>query len=120
MSDLEFSWEKVKVKAKHAWTDCDTLGIIGSEAGRLDATSAFSEEPLGDKLSGVTELRAAFELLCQSAQGAILELSDACAVLGSGTEAAVSNMDETEQRSTLDFARLVQRMSGKDEYGRPR
>lgn len=120
MTDLEFSREKVGVKAKESWTDCDTLAIIGSEAGRLDPTGAFVEEPLGDKLSSVGELRAAFELLCTSAEAMILELSDACAVLGSGTDAAVSNMDESEQRTSFDFAELERRMSGRDEHGRPR
>ena len=120
MSDLEFSREKVGVKSKEAWTDSDTFAIIGSEAGRLDPASAFTEEPLGDKLAGVGELRSAFELLRVSAEGTILELSDACAVLGSGTDSAVSNMDEAEQRSTFDFDELHRRMSGKDESGRPR
>ncbi|MDO5083539.1 hypothetical protein EII34_06410 [Arachnia propionica] len=120
MSDLEFSRERVGVKAKESWTDSDTFAIIGSEAGRLDPASAFSQEPLGDRLAGVGELRAAFDLLCVSAAGTIMELSDACAVLGSGTDSAVSNMDETEQRSSFDFEELHRRMSGGDEFEGPR
>lgn len=41
-----------------------------------------------------------------------LELSDACAVLGSGQEDAIADMDDTEYQGTKAFDALTKRMGG--------
>lgn len=109
MSDLEFSREAVRVKAKHNWKDSETFVIIGSQAGRLDPVPAFVDLPKIDS-AGVALLRKTFSTFCLDMENVLMEFSDACAILGSGTEAAVSNMDDAESATSEQFEHLIRRM----------
>lgn len=112
MVDLEFSRDAAGVKAKESWHDADTFAIIGSESTRMTPRGAFSDFPLGEKLDGVVTLREVFTSFRLDVSNVILEFSDACAVLGSGTESAVSNMDSTEIRSSSEFKNIESRLGG--------
>ncbi|MDO5068437.1 MAG: hypothetical protein Q4D96_14255 [Propionibacteriaceae bacterium] len=110
--DLEFSREAVGVKSKQNWTDSATFAIIGGQAERLHPDPAFVDLPEQVASDGVAGLRTTCHSFCLDMSKVLREFSDACAVLGSGTNEAVSNMDETERTSSKQFQELERRMSG--------
>ena len=111
MTDLEFSREAVGVKSKENWHDSEAFAVIGGQAGRLDPVPAF-KDLLNIPAEGVAALRETFSTFCLDMESVILEFSDACAVLGSGTNEAVSNMDDTENTTSEQFMELSRRMGG--------
>ncbi|MDO5083546.1 MAG: hypothetical protein Q4D89_09105 [Arachnia propionica] len=111
MTDLEFSREAVGVKAKQNWHDSETFAVIGGQAGRLDPVSPFKDLPV-IPAGGVASLRKTFSTFCLDMEKVLMEFSDACAILGSGTNSAVSNMDDTEETTSEQFIELSRRMGG--------
>ncbi|MDO5083004.1 hypothetical protein EII34_12715 [Arachnia propionica] len=110
---LHFNRDAVGVSAKKNWADSEDFGILGAAAGRLNPEAAV-EKPSSLLLAfGFDALQAALTNFCSDLSHTLHEFSDACAILGSGTEEAISDFDETEQRNEKAYLDIQQRMSGK-------
>lgn len=111
MSDLEFGRAAVGVNAKKDWIDAETLGRL---AGRIDLVeTSGTATPVGEYLTdGATALEAAVARCFVVAHMIVAECSDATAILGSGQEAAIENMDATETAGTDTYNHISQRLGG--------
>jgi len=111
VSRIEFNRAAVGVSAKKDWADSDMFGKIGRFITTLPAAGVARELPAGDN-AGVAALRRAAGVFGQNVSMVLQEYSDACAVLGSGQEAAIANYDVTEFQNTSGYRELVKRMGG--------
>lgn len=111
MARLEFDREAVGVSAKGDWKDSEEFAGISRYIGMLTVADAAVALPSGDN-SGTSALTGALAEMTRTMRVVIAEYSDACAVLGSGQESAISDFDTTEYASTESFRRLESRMEG--------
>ncbi|MDO5083561.1 MAG: hypothetical protein Q4D89_09180 [Arachnia propionica] len=111
MSDLVFDRDAVGVSAKRDWTDAATIGeIAGSFVG---VTVSGVATPVGEYLaSGASALEAAVGRCFTTVQMMVAECSDAAAILGSGQESAIADMDATESASSGAYQQISERMGG--------
>lgn len=109
---LLFNRDAVGIKGNQMWADNQMFVNIGNGIGKLTgdsdrAVAALPVDSVGgggktdnDGTSGLrTELRADVQTVARVA----MEMSDACAVLGSGARDAVEDMDAAESKVTADF-----------------
>jgi hypothetical protein len=112
VSTIEFDRAAVGVSAKADWTDSYTFGTIGSFIHDLSMRDVAVNLPAGDN-SGVSDLRKKLTSFKRVMKWTAMEYSDACAVLGSGQEEAISNFDDSEHQTKQSFWDLVaERMGG--------
>lgn len=111
MSDLAFDRAAVGVSAKRDWTDAATMGeIAGSMTG---VTTSGVATPVGEYLAdGAVGLESAVGHCFAAVQMIVAECSDAAAILGSGQESAIADMDATESVSSEAYQQISQRMGG--------
>ncbi|MEZ7897973.1 MAG: hypothetical protein QMB98_04105 [Flaviflexus sp.] len=112
MNEIQFDWDAAGITAKTDWTDSQTfVNIAGGVQELLDnVRSSIVILPV-DQVGGsnkctndgVNSLRSQSDNAINTLYNITQELSDACAMLGSGTEAASANFDDTEQNITQDF-----------------
>lgn len=111
MSDLAFDREAVGVSAKKDWTDAATMGRIAGSITEVTTSGVATQ--VGEYLvDGVASLEAAVPRCVTTIQMIVAECSDAAAILGSGQESAISDMDATEKYSSETYQRISQRMGG--------
>ena len=111
MADLEFNRENVNVTSKQNWDDSEAFAGIGKYVRGLYASGVGAALPSGDS-SGTTALRKNLSYARTTLAIVLDEYSDACAVLGSGTEEAVSNFDALEDAESETYLRIKNRMEG--------
>lgn len=111
MADVEFDRDAVEVSAKTDWQDAADFARIGSFLASLQVAPSALELPVGDN-AGIGALRRALIDFRSTLRWVVLEYEDACAVLGSGQEAAITDFDETEYQQVDDFRELVSRLEG--------
>lgn len=100
------------MSAKADWTDSYTFGTIGSFIGSLYPGGVAVDLPAGDN-SGVSDLRKKLANFQKVMKWTVMEYSDACAVLGSGQEEAISDFDDSEYQSKQAFQDLLtERLGG--------
>lgn len=94
------------------WTDNQMFVNIGNGIGKLagDSGRAVAVLPVdgvggGGKTDndGTSALRSELTADVQTVARMAMEMSDACAVLGSGAQGAVEDMDAAESKVTVDF-----------------
>lgn len=112
MSDLEFDRDAVGVKAKKDWTDSRTFVEIAAGFDNTGADGVAFPVPASDG-TGTSALIAALKYYTQTMKTVSLEFSDACAVLGSGQETAISNTDAVETEIMNRFALVAARLGGR-------
>ena len=95
MTNISFDREAVGIVEKAQWTDAEDLAQVGTACGRLNTYGIALDLPEGDN-SGVTALRDALNNFRDYMSMAVLEYSDACAVLGSGVASYSEDADATE------------------------
>lgn len=112
MTEFEFDRDAAGITAKTDWTDSQTFSNIAAGVDGLYSNSFTSIVRLPvDTVGGVgktdnsgrADLRDEATYAVELVNLILLELSDACAVLGSGTEIASGNFDATETTTTQDF-----------------
>lgn len=112
MSEFQFDWGTAGVTAKRDWTDSQTFSNIAAGARDLDSVPSSSLVRLPTDTvggsgptdnSGRDALEQEASYVVDLVNNILLELSDACAVLGSGVETAASNFDATETNTTQKF-----------------
>ena len=109
---LLFNRDAVGIKGNQMWADNQMFVNIGNGVGKLtgDSDRAVAVLPVdgvggggktdNDGTSGLrTELRADVQTVARVA----MEMSDACAVLGSGARGAVGDRDAAESKATAYF-----------------
>ena len=111
MTQLEFDRDAVGVSAKADWKDSDEFSRIGSFISTITTYSVSRPLPQGDN-SGTSALSGALGTYREVVRWVTMEFSDACAVLGSGQEAAIRNFDNTEYQSTEGFRAMADRLGG--------
>ncbi len=111
MSGIEFDREAIGVNAKKDWADASYFGAIGSGLDSIAVDHPPIAAPLerGDNVP-VEALQKRAEEFMRVMQNIALEFSDACAVLGSGQEEAIGEMDATERQSDEVFRSILERM----------
>ena len=110
--NLHFNRDAVGVSAKRNWNDSEDFGTLGAAAGRLDPEAAV-EKPSALLLPiGFNALQSALTNFCSDLSHTLHEFSDACAILGSGTEEAISDFDATEQTNEKAYLDIQKRLSG--------
>lgn len=109
--NLHFDRDAVGVSAKKSWNDSEDFGTLGAAAGRLNPESAVEKPSTLLPASGFTALQTALINFCSDLSHTLHEFSDACAILGSGTEGAISDFDETEQTNEKTYLELQRRLS---------
>lgn len=109
--NLDFDRDAVGVNARKDWKDCEEFGRIASFLSTIPTHPAAPFLPAGDN-SGVSALRSAASDFMREMRFVALEFNDACATLGAGQEAAISDFDNTEYQSTVDFTRIALRLGG--------
>ncbi|WP_026460644.1 hypothetical protein [Schaalia suimastitidis] len=108
---VEFDRDAVSVSAKSQWVDSESFGALSAYIGTTSVSSCPSMPPRGTT-SGTEALRDALADFQEKMVWIAAEFSDACAVLGSGVEATISDFDATEKTSSEAFARLRARLDG--------
>lgn len=109
---LHFNRDAVATSAKKDWKDSEDFGTLGAAAGRLNPEAAV-EKPATLTLGlGFNALEAALTTFCSDLTHTLHEFSDACAILGSGTEEAISDFDATEQTNEKAYLDIQRRLSG--------
>ena len=120
MADFEFDWATAGVTAKRDWTDSETFNNIAAGVYELSSAPAGAIVPLpvdtvggGGKTdnAGRNSLVEEAEYVVELVGLILLELSNACAILGSGVETAASNFDMTEIETTSDFDFLTSNLA---------
>ena len=111
MGDIEFSREAVGVSAKKDWVDANEFARISSFISSLMTFKVAENLPVGDN-SGVVSLILGLGNFNKMMGWEVSEYSDACALLGSGQEEAISNYDKTERQNVSNFRALAARMEG--------
>lgn len=93
MADLEFDRAAVKVSAKKDWEDAQRFAAIGSAMAWMlgEPEEIAPDLPVGDN-DGTSLFRQTVRNFVTLMRYTTLELSDACAVLGSGQEDAIADM----------------------------
>lgn len=114
MTNISFDREAVGIVEKAQWTDADDLAQVGVAVGKLKMVGIAYDLPEGDN-SGVAALREALNHFRDYMSAAVLEYSDACSELGSGTAEVSQNMDSTETYNR-DKARAAATRLGVGEY----
>ena len=119
MSEFEFDWATAGVTAKTDWTDSQTFSNIAGGVDELSSAPASSivflpVDTVGGvgktENSGRTALKREADYVVEVVNLILAELSDACAVLGSGVETAASNFDATESNTTQSFDFLTSKV----------
>ena len=109
---LLFNRDAVGIKGNQMWTDNQMFVNIGNGIGKLagDSGRAVAVLPVdgvggGGKTDndGTSALRSELTADVQTVARMAMEMSDACAVLGSGAQGAVEDMDAAESKVTADF-----------------
>ena len=95
MTNISFDREAVGIVEKAQWTDAEDLAQVGTACGKLNTYGIALDLPEGDN-SGFTALRGALNNFRDYMSMAVLEYSDACAVLGSGVASYSEDADATE------------------------
>ena len=110
---IEFDREAVGVAANENWHDADTFGAISALIEATDVDECVSDTPsgVGPKTKQMPGKVVAFKRMMRDV---VAEFSDACAILGSGTDGAVANFDETESTESQSYLDLEARMSGEE------
>ena len=111
MSGIEFDRDAVGVSAKADWKDSEQFGQIASFVRGLSISGCVKDLPVGDN-SGVYALRRALAYFRSTLTTVLTEFGDACAVLGSGQESAISDYDATEFQQTSRFREMAERLGG--------
>lgn len=116
--NLEFDRDAVGINAKKDWHDAETLGSISGAIGTV--TCAGTATPVGEFLAdGATSLQTAVEQALVALGMVVAECSDAAAILGSGQESAISDMDATEQAGSSAFDRISASLGGDPRWDQP-
>ena len=102
MGDIEFSREAVGVSAKKDWVDANEFARISSFISSLMTFKVAENLPVILGLGNFNKMMG----------WVVSEYSDACALLGSGQEEAISNYDKTERQNVSNFRALAARMEG--------
>ena len=95
MTKISFDRVAVGIVEKAQWTDAEDLGQVGAAVGKLNTYGVAVDLPEGDN-AGVAALRTALDKFRDYMSMAVLEYSDACAVLGSGVASYSEDADATE------------------------
>ena len=111
VADIEFNRSAVGINAKKDWEDADFFGQIGAQMSSAAPGGVALPLPAGSN-EGTGKLGAAASQVTTVMRWMAQEFSDACALLGSGQETAISNNDETEAFNDERFQRLKARMEG--------
>lgn len=109
MSRVEFDRDAVGVSAKANWTDSRTFVEIAAGFSNVGTDGVAPPIPRCDGM-GTASLTAVLKYYRDTMKTVCLEFSDACAVLGSGQEEAISNTDRTENEIMTRFATLASRL----------
>jgi hypothetical protein len=109
LTDIEFDRDAVGVSAKEDWKDANEFARISSFMSSLSTHEVAESLPTGDN-SGVTALITGAGNFHKVMGWVISEYSDACGVLGSGQEAAISDYDQSESQNVTGFRDVVERM----------
>ncbi|WP_175957491.1 hypothetical protein [Schaalia sp. Marseille-Q2122] len=112
MSGIEFDRDAVGVNAKANWTDSRSFVEIAAGFGATGVDGVAYPIPGADG-TGAAALTGALRYYTDTLRTVCLEFSDACAVLGSGQEAAISNTDQTEKDIMAQFSTLASRLEGR-------
>lgn len=119
MGEFQFDWGTAGVAANADWTDSQTFSNIAAGAKELASAPAGSIVVLpvdtvdgADRTdnSGRDSLKKEASYAVDLVNLILLELSDACSVLGSGVETASSNFDATETNTTQNFDFLTSKV----------
>ncbi|MDO5067166.1 MAG: hypothetical protein Q4D96_07800 [Propionibacteriaceae bacterium] len=112
MSELRFDRDAVGVSAKRDWHDAEVIGRIAGFASSVE--TAGTATAVGEHLdAGAVALEAMTARCVSVVQMIVAECSDAAAVLGSGQESAIADMDTTESTTTAMYDQIFARMEGK-------
>ncbi|WP_022868597.1 hypothetical protein [Schaalia vaccimaxillae] len=111
-ANIEFDRDAVGVSAKKDWEDADTFAKIGSYMTNLPSPYSVAQELPAGSNTGVVALRNSLADYGQTMRWVILEYSDACSVLGSGQEEAISDFDSAEYQHIDNIEALAARMGG--------
>lgn len=112
MTEFQFDRDAAGITAKTDWTDSQTFANIAAGVDDLNGHPSTSIVSLPTDTvggagrtdnSGRSALREEAGYAVELVNLILLELSDACAVLGSGTETASGNFDATETQTTQSF-----------------
>lgn len=112
MTEFQFDRDAAGITAKTDWTDSQTFsniaaGVDGLSSYPYSSIIKLPEDTVGGvgktDNSGRASLRDEGTYAVELVNLILLELSDACAVLGSGTEGAAANFDATETATTQAF-----------------
>lgn len=109
---IEFDRDAVGVSAKADWEDADTFAKIGSFMSSMPSGDGVAVAlPSGSNV-GTSSLKFALNEYQSTMRRVVLEYSDACAILGSGQEEMISDMDRTEYQHVSNLDALAARMGG--------
>ena len=111
MADLEFDRAAVGISAKKDWHDSETLARISKFVRSIPAYGIAKTLEECDN-SGTSALSTSVSKARTTLGSVIAEFSDACAVLGSGEEEAIGNMDRVETENSEAYQTLKNGMEG--------
>lgn len=112
MTEFQFDRDAAGVTAKADWVDSQTFSNIAAGVDGMYSYSYTSIVKLPEDTVGGTgktdnagreELRDESTYSIELLNLILLELSDACGILGSGTATASNNFDATETNTTESF-----------------
>lgn len=109
---VEFARDEVGVLAKSGWRDAERFaGVAHAIRQDMYGVGAVKDLPEGSN-EGTSALRDALSYARSTMTDVVNEFSDACGVLGSGSEETISNFDESEYAMSESFAAIHARLEG--------
>ncbi len=109
MQEVGFDRDSIGISIKKDWHDSEVFSSAGASMPYREAAGAVPDMPCGDG-EGTRSLQSQLQTFCRVMRLVLLEYSDACALMGSGQEKAISNFDRSEYEVSDQFRLLAERL----------